>query len=142
VISIEKNPIIFSILYDGYMKAINNPLLKRKLSNMKIIFGNSFELIKNLNFDVLYFDPMNPNTNEKQKSKIKNNMQYIREIVNKNENDVLEEEKFLLNELKLINFKKFVLKRTLKYKFTNNNINNLFKYSLNEKNTIFDIITK
>ena len=58
----EQNPVIAALLKDALRRGKKNPALKETVGRMRLIEGNSIELMKTLNFvpDVIYLDPMFP----------------------------------------------------------------------------------
>jgi len=75
VVAVERSPIVYSLLEDGYLRAIedegpeNRPMTEAAKDQLEIVHSDSMEYLKSLNSqsrpDAIYLDPMFP---EKKKS--------------------------------------------------------------------------
>eukprot|EP01080_Neovahlkampfia_damariscottae_P002553 gene2553-3515_t len=92
---IEKNPIIFNLLFDGYQRGLRDKKISHIVNNMSLVHGDSLDYLKNSKqfFDVIYFDPMFPTLNKKNKISPRKEIQYIRELVEEREENLLEKAK-------------------------------------------------
>ena len=130
VVAVEQSKIIYLLLEDAIRRAKDSMPF---LSNIKLINGNSFDVIKQKNtlFDVIYLDPMYPSLNKKNKKSGRlENIKKILEIenfTNCGEN--------LVKDFFDLEYKKIILKRPLKYGKNYSNIN----YQVLGKTTRFDI---
>tara|TARA_B100000941_G_C28464812_1_gene532914 strand:- start:573 stop:1304 length:732 start_codon:yes stop_codon:yes gene_type:complete len=130
VVAVEQSKIIYLLLKDAIRRAKDAiPFL----SNIKLINGNSINVIKKIDtsFDIIYLDPMYPI--------LKNNIKKSGEL--SAIRSILAIEKLSSNEDSLINnfmgidYKKIILKRPLKSKKIYSNIN----YQVKGRTTRFDI---
>ena len=130
VVAVEQSKIIYLLLKDAIRRAKDAiPFL----SNIKLINGNSINVIKKIetSFDIIYLDPMYPI--------LKNNIKKSGEL--SAIRSILAIEKLSSNEDSLINnfmgidYKKIILKRPLKSKKIYSNIN----YQVKGRTTRFDI---
>jgi 16S rRNA (guanine1516-N2)-methyltransferase len=131
---IEKNPIIFHLLQDGHQRGMKDEKLNFILKNMKLINDDSLNYLNSHqeHFDVIYFDPMFPSTNRKNKISPKKEIQYIRELVPERETNLLEKAK------EFIQFTdRLVIKRP-----KNVEPLEMVQFSYEMKSTRFDVIQK
>lgn len=108
----EQNAVIAALLKDAMRRAKKNPVLKDIVSRMKLIEGNSINLMKELTFtpDVIYLDPMFP---ARQKTGLVNKkLQLIQKL-----EMPCYEEKELLEAAINIQPSKIIIKRPLKGAF-------------------------
>ena len=108
----EQNAVVAALLKDALRRAKKNPVLKDIVSRMRLVEGNSIELMKELNFtpDVIYLDPMFP---ARQKTGLVNKKL---QLIQKLEQPCFEESE-LLNAALEINPEKIIIKRPLKGAF-------------------------
>lgn len=108
----EQNAVIAALLKDAVRRAKKNPILKDIVSRMKLIEGNSINLMKELPFtpDVIYLDPMFP---ARQKTGLVNKKL---QLIQKLEMPCFEETE-LLNAAVNVNPSKIIIKRPLKGAF-------------------------
>ena len=130
VVAVEQSKIIFHLVNDAIRRA--SPSLTY-LKNLSFCHGESFNYFDNAkdNFDVIYLDPMYPDSRKKvKKTGSVEALKFILDYERKsNQNDELVL-KFLANRNK-----KIILKRPLKSNKKYNNIN----YQVKGKTTRFDI---
>ena len=81
VIMLERNPIIFELLFDAICRAKNNEELSTIVNKMNLINKDSIEFLNEGAgfFDAIYIDPMFPKS--KKSRLVKKDMQVFREIV-------------------------------------------------------------
>ncbi|CAL4325951.1 Ribosomal RNA small subunit methyltransferase J [Buchnera aphidicola (Protaphis terricola)] len=87
VVMIERNPIIGALLKDGLERAYNSKKIGNWLKKrLHLIFYDSLDILKKpiLKPDIIYLDPMYPNN--KKKTLPKKNMQFLRKIIQDNDN--------------------------------------------------------
>ncbi len=105
VVMYEQNPVIAALLRDSIRRAKKNPKLKEIVSRMKLIEGNSAELMHlQTNIELIYLDPMFPS---KKKSSLTNKKL---QLIQKLEQPCFEEE-VLLDAAIAANPKKIIIKR-------------------------------
>ena len=130
VVAVEQSKIIYLLLKDAIRRAKDAiPFL----SNIKLINGNSINVIKKIDtsFDIIYLDPMYPILkNNIKKSGELSAIRSILAIENLSSN-----EDSLINNFMGIDYKKIILKRPLKSKKIYSNIN----YQVKGRTTRFDI---
>jgi 16S rRNA (guanine1516-N2)-methyltransferase len=134
VLLIEKNPIIFQLLQDGHQRGMKDEKISNILKNMKLVNDDSIDYLNSHqeHFDVIYFDPMFPSMNRKNKISPKKEIQYIREIVQERETNLLEKAK---------EFMKFTDKLVIK-RPKNVEPLSMIHFSYEMKSTRFDVIQK
>ena len=106
VLMFERNPVIAALLKDAIRRAKKNQILKEIVGKMKVVEGDSIELMPKLEeeFDVIYLDPMFP---EKQKSALtKKKFQLLHML----ESPAIDGDA-LLNSAMKVNAKKIIIKR-------------------------------
>ena len=132
VVLTEKNPIIFELLLDGHRRALEDEKISHIVKNMKLIHNDSLDYLKKFKkfFDVIYFDPMFPTLNKKNKISPRKEMQYIRELVEEREESLLEKAKEYLKFTE-----KLVIKRP-----KNVEPLDLIQFSYEMKDTRYDVI--
>ncbi len=108
----EQNAVIAVLLKDALRRAGKNPALKDIISRMRLIEGNSIELMQRLNFtpDIIYLDPMFP---ARQKTGLVNKKL---QLIQKLEQPCFDE-KELLDAAMKIRPEKIIIKRPLKGAF-------------------------
>lgn len=130
VVAVEQSKIIFLLVDDAIKRAKNEiPFLK----NINLINANSLDIYKSSQelFDIVYLDPMYPISKKNiKKSGDLDSLRSILEIEN-----ILYEENALINSFMEEDYQKLILKRPLKAKKLNSNIN----YQVKGKSTRFDI---
>ena len=130
VVAVEQSKIIYLLLEDAIRRAKDSMPF---LSNIKLINGNSFDVIKQFDalFDVIYLDPMYPILKHNiKKSGELNAIRSILEIEN-----LSNDEDSMINDFMRLDYKKIILKRPLKSKKIYSNIN----YQVKGRTTRFDI---
>ena len=130
VVAVEQSKIIYLLLEDAIRRAKDSMPF---LSNIKLINGNSIDVIKQIDtlFDVIYLDPMYPTPKHNiKKSGELSAIRSILEIENLSNN-----EDSIINDFMCLDYKKIILKRPLKYKKIYSNIN----YQVKGRTTRFDI---
>lgn len=111
----EQDPVIAALLKDAIRRGKKHPELKNIVSKMKVIEGNSIELMPKLldEVELIYLDPMFP---ERQKSSlIKKKFQVLQKL----ESPCMEEEE-LLNSAMKVHTRRIVIKRPAKGPFVAN----------------------
>ena len=81
ITAIEQNPIIYTLLQDGFYREKNNDKIAPILNRINLIHKNSVDFLKNSkeNFDCVYLDPM---FEESKKSRlVKKEMQLFHHLV-------------------------------------------------------------
>lgn len=105
----EQNAVVAALLKDAMRRAKKNPVLKDIVARMRLIEGNSIELMKELTFcpDVIYLDPMFP---ARQKTGLVNKKL---QLIQKLEQPCVEEEALLEAAINT-EPEKIIIKRPLK----------------------------
>ena len=129
VIACEQSKILFMLLNDAIDRAKNELIF---LSNLKLIQGNAIDIYKtNKDIDLIYLDPMYPDN--KKNALRSGNMNDIKNILDIEMIDNLEDQIFF--DFKKEQFNKIVLKRPIKSKIIDQNLN----YQVKGKSTRFDV---
>jgi 16S rRNA (guanine1516-N2)-methyltransferase len=117
------------LLNDAIDRAKNELIF---LSNLKLIQGNAIDIYKtNKDIDLIYLDPMYPDN--KKNALRSGNMNDIKNILDIEMIDNLEDQIFF--DFKKEQFNKIVLKRPIKSKIIDQNLN----YQVKGKSTRFDV---
>ena len=129
VIACEQSMVLFLLLNDAIYRAKEE---LNFLENLELLNGNAIEIYKQTkNIDVIYLDPMYP---ENKKNVLRSgNINYIKKILKIEKIDNLEDKIFF--DFKKNDFKKIILKRPIKSKIIDDNLN----YQIKGKSTRFDI---
>ena len=130
VIALEQSKIIYSLVQDAIFRCTNYDEL---FKNLEFHNADSIDFYrqKKIKSDVIYLDPMYPDS--KKNAKRSGAMEVIKSIL-EIENFSAEAEN-ILDEFRLLNYQKIILKRPLKSKKNYSNIN----YQILGKATRFDI---
>ena len=129
VIACEQSEILFMLLNDAIDRAKNKLIF---LSNLKLIHGNAIDIYKTTkDIDLIYLDPMYPDN--KKNTHRSGNMNNIKNILEIEMIKNLEDKIFF--DFKKEQCKKIVLKRPIKSKIIDHNLN----YQVKGKSTRFDV---
>jgi 16S rRNA (guanine1516-N2)-methyltransferase len=129
VIACEQSYVMFMLLNDAIYRAKEE---LNFLENLNLVHGNAVDLYNNTeNIDLIYLDPMYPIN--KKNSLRSGNMNDIKNILKIEMIKDLEDQIFF--DLKKQQYKKIVLKRPIKSKIIDNNLN----YQVKGKSTRFDV---
>ncbi|QCI17380.1 16S rRNA methyltransferase [Buchnera aphidicola (Aphis helianthi)] len=132
VVMIERHPIIAALLKDGLQRAYENKNIGNWLKKrLHLMFSDSCKILNTsmLKPDIIYLDPMYP-TNKK-KALPKKNIQFLRNIIQNNDNC-----ENLLNVSRKFAKKRIIVKRPSYAKPLSNE---KVEFSINNKNNRFDI---
>ena len=129
VIACEQSNVLFMLLSDAIYRAKDK---LHFLKNLELIHGNAIEVYKKTkNIDLIYLDPMYPESN---KNVLRSgNMNDIKNILKVEKIQNLEDKIFF--DFKKHKFKKIILKRPIKSKIIDDNLN----YQVKGKSTRFDV---
>ena len=129
VIACEQSSILFILLNDGINRAREELIF---LKNLVLTHGDAVDIYKNTrNIDLIYLDPMYPDS--KKNTARAGSMNDIKSILKIEAIKNLEDQIFF--DFKKQEFKKIVLKRPVKSKIIDTNLN----YQVKGKSTRFDV---
>ena len=129
VIACEQSSILFMLLNDAINRAREELIF---LKNLDLVNGNAIDIYKNKkNIDLIYLDPMYPDS--KKNTARSGSMNDIKNILEIETIKNLEDQIFF--DFKKQEFKKIVLKRPIKSKIIDTNLN----YQVKGKSTRFDV---
>jgi len=129
VIACEQSRVLFMLLNDAINRAREELIF---LKNLELVYGNAVDIYKNeTNIDLIYLDPMYPDS--KKNTARSGNMNDIKNILEIEAIKNLEDQIFF--DFKKQEFKKIVLKRPIKSKIIDTNLN----YQVKGKSTRFDV---
>jgi 16S rRNA (guanine1516-N2)-methyltransferase len=129
VIACEQSRVLFMLLNDAIHRARDELIF---LTNLDLVHGNAVDIYKNTkNIDLIYLDPMYPdNKKNNARSGVMNDIKNILEI-----EAITNLEDQIFFDFKKQEFKKIVLKRPIKSKIIDRNLN----YQVKGKSTRFDV---
>ena len=129
VIACEQSRVLFMLLNDAIHRARDELIF---LTNLDLVHGNAVDIYKNTkNIDLIYLDPMYPDNNKNNaRSGVMNDIKNILEI-----EAITNLEDQIFFDFKKQEFKKIVLKRPIKSKIIDTNLN----YQVKGKSTRFDV---
>ena len=129
VIACEQSRVLFMLLNDAIHRARDKLIF---LTNLDLVHGNAVDIYKNTkNIDLIYLDPMYPdNKKNNARSGVMNDIKNILEI-----EAITNLEDQIFFDFKKQEFKKIVLKRPIKSKIIDRNLN----YQVKGKSTRFDV---
>ena len=129
VIACEQSRVLFMLLSDAIHRARDELIF---LTNLDLVHGNAVDIYKNTkNIDLIYLDPMYPdNKKNTARSGVMNDIKNILEI-----EAITNLEDQIFFDFKKQEFKKIVLKRPVKSKIIDTNLN----YQVKGKSTRFDV---
>ena len=129
VIACEQSRVIFMLLNDAIYRARDELFFLR---NLVLFHGNAIDIYKSAkNIDLIYLDPMYPDS--KKNTARSGTMNDIKNILEIEKINNLEDQIFF--DFKKQEFKKIVLKRPIKSKIIDHNLN----YQVKGKSTRFDV---
>ena len=129
VIACEQSRVLFMLLNDAINRAREELIF---LKNLVLAHGNAIDIYKNArNVDLIYLDPMYPDS--KKNAARSGSMNDIKNILEIESIKNLEDQIFF--DFKKQDFKKIVLKRPIKSKIIDTNLN----YQVKGKSTRFDV---
>ena len=129
VIACEQSRVLFMLLNDAINRAREELIF---LKNLVLAHGNAIDIYKNArNVDLIYLDPMYPDS--KKNAARSGSMNDIKNILEIESIKNLEDQIFF--DFKKQDFKKIVLKRPIKSKIIDTNLN----YQVQGKSTRFDV---
>ena len=129
VIACEQSRVLFMLLNDAINRAREKLIF---LKNLVLAHGNAIDIYKNArNVDLIYLDPMYPDS--KKNAARSGSMNDIKNILEIESIKNLEDQIFF--DFKKQDFKKIVLKRPIKSKIIDTNLN----YQVKGKSTRFDV---
>jgi len=129
VIACEQSRVLFLLLSDAINRATKELIF---LKNLDLVYGNAVDIYKNQrNIDLIYLDPMYPDS--KKNAARSGGMNDIKNILEIESIKNLEDQLFF--DFKKQEFKKIVLKRPIKSKIIDTNLN----YQVKGKSTRFDV---
>ena len=129
VIACEQSRVLFMLLNDAIYRAREELIF---LKNLVLAHGNAIDIYKNAkNVDLVYLDPMYPDS--KKNAARSGSMNDIKNILEIETIKNLEDQIFF--DFKKQEFKKIVLKRPIKSKIIDTNLN----YQVKGKSTRFDV---